>query len=167
VTEHWKAMDKNFYEFWAQFFSSLGKGQKQIDDLNQWLHQGFSGSDALSSIFRKAYGLEDIQQNIPPGMNLWEKSTEAFQKSLKEYLALFDVVSQEDYQNLLNECQALKEKMAKQEETIEDLRKRRGKKRVDPEETVEGLQEVIKKQNDQFQELMKTVGDLFQTSSKS
>jgi hypothetical protein len=57
--------------------------------------------------------------------------------------------------------------MAKQEETIEDLRKRRGKKRVDPEETVEGLQEVIKKQNDQFQELMKTVGDLFQTSSKS
>ena len=47
------------------------------------------------------------------------------------------------------------------------MRKRRGKKRVDPEETVEGLQEVIKKQNDQFQELMKTVGDLFQTSSKS
>jgi hypothetical protein len=57
--------------------------------------------------------------------------------------------------------------MAKQEETIEALRKRRGKKRVDPEETVEGLQEVIKKQNDQFQELMKTVGELFQTSSKS
>jgi hypothetical protein len=57
--------------------------------------------------------------------------------------------------------------MAKQEETIEDLRKRRGKKRVDPEETVEGLQEVIKKQNDQFQELMKTVGELFQASSKS
>ena len=57
--------------------------------------------------------------------------------------------------------------MAKQEETIEDLRKRRGKKRVDPEETVEGLQEVIKKQNDQFQELMKTVGELFQRSSKS
>ena len=57
--------------------------------------------------------------------------------------------------------------MAKQEETIEDLRKRRGKKRMDPEATVEGLQEVIKKQNDQFQELMKTVGDLFQRSSKS
>jgi len=33
----------------------------------------------------------------------------------------------------------------------------RGKK-GGPEETVEGLQEVIKKQNDQFQELMKTVG---------
>jgi BMFP domain-containing protein YqiC len=165
--EHWKVMDKNFYEFWAQCFTSLAKGQKQFDDLNQWLHHGFSGSDALSSIFRKAYGLEDIQQNIPPDMNLWEKSAEAFQKSLKDSLALFDVVSREDYQNLLNECQTLKEKVAKQEETIEALRKRRGKKSVDPEETVEGLQEVIKKQSDQFQELMKTVGELFQTSSKS
>ena len=160
-------MDKNFYEFWSQFFASLARGQQQMDDLNRWQHLSLSGSDAFGSLFRKIYGLEGLQQDVPPDMSVWEKSAETFQKSLKEFLALFDVVSREDYQKLLNECQALKEKTAEQEETIATLRKRRGKKGVTPEETVEGLQEVIRKQNVQFQELMTTMGDLFRKSSKS
>ena len=160
-------MDANFYEFWSQFFSSLAKGQKQLDDLTKWQNMELRGSDAFSSLFRKVYGLESLQQSNPPDKDLWEKSAEAFQKSMKDFLVLFDVVPRGDYQNLLNECQAFKEKMAKQEETIAALRRRRGKKGVSPEETVEGLQAVINKQNDQFQELMKTVAERFQASSKS
>lgn len=167
MREHGKIMDANFYEFWSQFFSSLAKGQKQLDDLTKWQNLGLRGSDAFSSLFRKVYGLESLQQSNPPDMNLWEKSAEAFQKSMKDFLALFDVVPRGDYQNLLNECQALKEKMAKQEETIAALRQRRGKKGVSPEETVEGLREVIEKQNDEFQSLMKSVAERFQASSKS
>ncbi|TRZ51676.1 hypothetical protein D4S03_04730 [bacterium] len=167
MREHVKIMDANFYEFWSQFFSSLAKGQKQLDDLTEWQNLGLSGSDAFSSLFRKVYGLESLQQSNPPDMDLWEKSAEAFQKSMKDFLALFDVVPRGDYQNLLNECQALKEKMAKQEETIAARRQRRGKKGVSREETVEGLRAVINKQNDQFQELMKTVAERFQASSKS
>ena len=160
-------MDANFYEFWSQFFSSLAKGQKQIDDLNKWRDLGLEGADAFSSLFRKVYGLESPPAGRPAEANLWEKSAENFQKSMRDFLALFDVVPRRDYQDLMDECQALREKTAKQEETIAALRKRRGKKAAAPEETVEGLREVIRKQSDEFQSLMKAMANIFQTPPKS
>jgi len=160
-------MDANFYEFWSQFFSSLAKGQKQIDDLNKWRDLGLEGADAFSSLFRKVYGLESSPAGRPAEANLWEKSAENFQKSMRDFLALFDVVPRQDYQDLMDECQALREKTAKQEETIAALRKRRGKKAAAPEETVEGLREVIRKQSDEFQSLMKAMANIFQTPPKS
>ena len=159
-------MDANFYEFWSQFFSSLAKGQKQIDDLNKWRDLGLEGADAFSSLFRKVYGLESPPAGRPAEANLWEKSAENFQKSMRDFLALFDVVPRRDYQDLMDECQALREKTAKQEETIAALRKHRGKKAAAPEETVEGLREVIRKQSDEFQSLMKTMAGLFQAPPK-
>ena len=160
-------MDANFYEFWSQFFSSLAKGQKQIDDLNKWRDLGLEGADAFSSLFRKVYGLESPPAGRPAEANLWEKSAENFQKSMRDFLALFDVVPRQDYQDLMDECQALREKTAKQEETIAALRKRRGKKAAAPEETVEGLREVIRKQSDEFQSLMKMMANIFQKPPKS
>ena len=71
-------MDANFYEFWSQFFSSLAKGQKQIDDLNKWRDLGLEGADAFSSLFRKVYGLESSPAGKPAEANLWEKSAEIF-----------------------------------------------------------------------------------------
>jgi phage tail tape-measure protein len=160
-------MDANFYEFWSQLFSSLATGQKQLDDLNKWRNLGLGGADAFSSLFRKVYGLETPQVSKPPDMKLWEQSAEAFQKSMKDFLALFDVVPRGDYQSLSDECRVLKEKLAKQEETIAALRQRRGKKGVSPEETVEGLQEVIEKQSDEFQSLLKAMSNIFQSPPKS
>jgi hypothetical protein len=160
-------MDANIYEFWSQFFSSLAKGQKQLDDLNKWQNLGLDGADAFSSLFRKVYGLESPPQSKPSEVNLWEKSAEAFQKSMKDFLALYDVVPRGDYQDLLNECRALREKTVEQEETIAALRQRRGKKAASPEETVEGLQEVIRKQSDEYRSLMKAMADIFKSPPKS
>ncbi len=164
-------MDANFYEFWSQFFSALAKGQKQIDDLNKWRDLGLERADAFSSLFRKVYGLESPPPGKPAEANPWEKSAENFQKSMRDFLALFDVVPRGDYQDLLNECRALKEKTAKLEETIAALQKRRGKKAASqeetPEETVEGLREVIRKQSDEFESLMKAMANIFQRPPQS
>lgn len=160
-------MDANFYEFWSQFFSALAKGQRQADELNQWNRLGLEGAEAFSSLFRKVYGLDNPPAGKAAEGNAWEKSAEAFRGSMKDFLALFDVVPRRDYQDLLDECRALREKTAQLEETIAALRKRRGKKAAAPEETVEGLREVIRKQSDEFQSLMKAMANIFQTPPKS
>jgi hypothetical protein len=159
-------MDAKFYEFLSQLFVNMAQGQKQLDDVNQWFRQGDSRSDALpvSALFQKAYGLDGLEQHSATYLQLWKTSSDAFQKSLGEYLALFDVVPRKDHETLRQECDALKKKVAEQEETIrrwQTLQTLLSDKGLGQEQTVDGLQELIRKQSDQFQELMKGMGQAF------
>ncbi|OPZ73320.1 MAG: hypothetical protein BWY83_00169 [bacterium ADurb.Bin478] len=109
--------------------------------------------------------------SLAQGRNPWEgllpgrapepSGADAFAEFFR-FLALFDVVPRADYQRLEDECAALKEKVASQERTLAALKRRRGRKAAAfPEETVERLQEVIRRQNEEFQSLMKAAADLF------
>ena len=51
-------MDRQFLEFWGNYLLAAAKGQKQLEDMNQWLNQGFSGYEELTAMFKKFYGLE-------------------------------------------------------------------------------------------------------------
>ncbi|HAR99409.1 MAG TPA: hypothetical protein DCS11_11080 [Syntrophus sp. (in: bacteria)] len=156
-------MDARFYEFWVRFFSSLARGRNPWEGLLPAQTPGAGGADAFAEFFRGMDGWGRRPESDLPGGELWQASAEAFEKSLKDFLALFDVVSREDYRALQDECEALKEKVASQEKTIAGLKRRRRRKAgASPEETVEQLREVIRKQNEEFQSLMKTASDLFE-----
>jgi hypothetical protein len=160
-------MDTNFFEFWGRSLLNVAKGQRQTDELNRWLSGGLGGSDSLSGLFRKIYGLESVEKGGDEYLKLYEKAMQSFQQSFREYLRLFDVTPREEHESLMKECEVLKLKVLEQEQTIGHLRKILGDKGLESAETVRDLQDVLKKQVDQFQEMMTTMGQAFQKKRPS
>jgi hypothetical protein len=160
-------MDANFFEFWGRSLLNVSKGQRQMDELNRWLGGGLGSSDSLSGLFRQIYGLESVEKGGDEYLKLYEKAMQSFQQSFRDYLRLFDVTPREEHESLVKECEVLKQKVFEQEQTIGHLKKILGDKGLESAETVRDLQDVLKKQVDQFQEMMTTVGQVFQKKRPS
>ena len=155
-------MDKHFLEFWGNFLINAAKGQKQMEDMSKWMQQGFEGFDELTAMFKKFYGLEHMEKDTPGYMESWEKASEKFQESFKDYLRLMGVVPKDEHLALVKKYEELKEKVAAQEETIKHLRMLLEEKKVETQgELVQGFQEIIEKQSEQFQETMETLSRFF------
>jgi DNA anti-recombination protein RmuC len=160
-------MDTNFLEFWGRSLLNVASGQRQMDEFSRWLSGGLGGSDSLSALFRQTYGLDKVEKGGAEYLNLYEKAVQSFQQSFREYLRLFDVTPREEHESLMKECEALKQKVLEQEQTIGRLKKILGDKDLESAETVRDLQDVLKKQVDQFQEMMTTMGQAFQKKRPS
>jgi len=155
-------VDKHFLEFWGNFLINTAKEQKRIEDLSKWMQQGFKGFDDLTDMFKKFYGLEHMEKGAPTYMDSWEKASENFLNSYKDYLNLMGMVSKDEHLELIKKYEELKEKAAAQEETINHLRLLlKEKKTESQEELVQGFQDLIEKQSKQFQETMETFGSFF------
>ena len=155
-------MDKHFLEFWGNFLINAAKGQKQLQDMSKWMQQGFKGFDEFTDMFRKFYGLEHMEKDTSSYMETWKKASENFQKSFKDYLDLMGVVSKDEHLALVRKYEKLKEKVAAQEETIKHLRMLLEEKKFETQgKLVQGFQEIIEKQSEQFQETMETLGRFF------
>ena len=155
-------MDRHFLEFWGNFLINVAKGQKQMEDMSKWMQQGFEGFDELTGMFKKFYGLEHMEKDTPTYMETWKQASENFQKSFKDYLRLMGVVPKDEHLTLVKKYEELKEKVADQEETIKHLRMLLEEKKVETQgELVQGFQEIIEKQSEQFQETMETLGRFF------
>ena len=85
-------MDRQFLEFWGNYLLAAAKGQKQLEDLNQWLNQGFSGFEELTAMFKKFYGLEHTPQKNSDSTKAWENAVAGFRNSFDAYLDLMGVV---------------------------------------------------------------------------
>jgi len=105
-------MDKQFLQFWGDFFVNSAKGQRQLEDMTKWMHQGFKGVDYLTDLFQKSYGLDRISEAGDEYVKMWEKAIENFEKSLNDYLDLMGVVPRKEHQILLNKYENLGEDVA-------------------------------------------------------
>jgi hypothetical protein len=148
-------MDRHFLEFWGKFLLNAAKSQKQMEDLTKWLHRGFYNLQDLTSLFQQAYGLEQVDQDSPDYLKLWDKAEENFRESFREYLNLLGGVPREEYQALAEKYENLKKKVAQQEETIKQLKKLLEEKGLGLAVANLEFQDLIKKQGEQFQELLK------------
>ena len=156
-------MDRNFYEFWGQMFLNLAKGQKQIEDFRKWFGQGLMGYESMNAMFRKAYGLDRIEEESPDYAEIWKKSVETFQKSFREGLSLMEVVPKGEYEKLAQKCAALEKTTAEQEETIRTLKRLLTEEASGaPAAALEDLQGLLRDQQTQFQELVKNMTLLFE-----
>jgi len=155
-------MDRNFYEFWGQFFLNLAKGQKQVEDFRKWFSQGMAGYESLTAMFRRAYGLDRMEETSPDYSEFWKKSVETFQKSFREGLSLMEVVPRGEYEALAEKCAVLEKTVAEQEEMIRSLKRLLTEEATGtPAAALEELQGLLKNQQAQFQELMKSMSLLF------
>ena len=112
-------------------------------------------------LFRKCYGLNHLDAGSPDYVALWEKAARDFKKSFKEWLTLFGFVPQETYVAMVEKYETLKEKVSEQEETINHLRALLREKLFDSEGITKGLQDLMERQGDQFQQIMKNMGQFF------
>jgi len=155
-------MDRQFLEFWGNFLIHAAKGQKQLEDMTQWMQQGFKGSDELTAMFKTFYGLDDADESISDDMLSWKKASDNFQKSFKDYLRLMGLVSKDEHLALVKKYEVLKEKVAIQEETIKHLRMLlEDKYSKSQEDLAKGFQTLIEKQAQQFRQTIEAFGESF------
>ena len=148
-------MDRHFLEFWGQYLLAAAKGQKQLEDLNQWIRQGFSGFEELTAMFKKFYGLERPPDDSSDSAKAWENAADGFRNSFNAYLDLMGVVPRDKYLALEQKCTALQNKVADQEETIKILRSLLTEEGTYQGETVKVFQDLVNKQSDAFEMLMR------------
>ena len=144
-------------EFWGQYLLAAAKGQKQLEDLNHWICQGFSGFEELSALFKKFYGLEHAPQKNSDSAKAWENAAAGFRNSFNAYLDLMGVVPRDKYQALEQKLTALQKKVADQDETIKILRSLLTEEGTYQGETVKVFQNLVNKQSDAFETLMKNL----------
>lgn len=154
-------MDKNFLAFWGEIFSSYIRGHNQMEEVVSWIHQGFKGFDEITELFQKAYGLDRLSESTSSYLKMWDQSIEDFQKSFSDYLSMLGVVPKQEYLRLVAKYEDLKATIAARDETIAHMKLLLDKKHLDQEEIQLGYQELIKKQTDEFQELLKNVVTFF------
>ncbi len=150
-------MDRQFLEFWGNCLLAAAKGQKQLEDLNQWIHQGFSGYEELTAMFQKFYGLEHTEKEDTDSAKAWKSAASDFRDAFKAYLNLMNVVSKDEYQVLAQKNVELQEKVAEQSDTIKRLRELLAEKGTYQGETVKVFQDLVQKQGDAFENLMKNL----------
>jgi uncharacterized coiled-coil protein SlyX len=159
-------MDRRFLEFLGKFLLNTANGQRQVEDMSSWMGQGFSGFDGLTDNFRKVYGLHRPKDDAAHNAEAWEKASENFKTSFKEWRVLMNVVPKETYQALEEKYRTLEEKSADQEKTIRQLQKLLNAKAGPHAEAAQGFAELMEKQTQQFQDLMEGVGKAFEKDKK-
>lgn len=146
-------MDPKFLEFWGNALLGAARGEKQINDVMQWLSQGFKGTEELTRQFARLYGVKPGADEKTQSSVDWQQAADSFRQSFRQFLEMMDVVPQSEHQVLIEKYQLLKDKTAQQQETIDHLEKLLAEK-VLGGEAVGGFQKLMRQQSEQFQELM-------------
>ncbi len=154
-------MDRQFLKFWGNFLLQAAEGQKRFDDLTRWMTAGFSGADDLAEMFREAYGLKKTPAPGSPPADAWDKSTARFQQALADYLALFGAVPRARYEALKQEKERLERRSDEQARTIQRLRLELGESRAAGGKVLDGFQQLMEVQNEQFRQVSDALGRFF------
>lgn len=151
-------MDRHFLEFWGNFLLQAAQGQKKLEEMAKWFQSGFLGFPDYTQLFKTAYGLDQMAEDSPDYLNLWQKAQEDFRESFKDYLNLLGMVPREEYDALKRQGAELQEKLEEQEETIKRLKALAEEKGMGLEAATLELQNLVQKQGDQFQKFITGLG---------
>ncbi len=163
-------MEKNFLEIWADMFSKAAQGQKTMDYFTTWMRQGFSGIEEMTSLIQKTCGLgletrqKQQQYTGHEYFDFWEKAREEFKKSFADYLALLGSVPREQYLELAGKYEALKQKIASQQETIDYLRMLLSEQKKVETDAIQGkVHDLVTQQAEQFKSVMNSFSQGFKS----
>ena len=158
-------MNRQFYEFWGNFFINVAQGQKQIEEMSTWMKQGYAGIDDLTALFRRCYGLKTPGSDGDLDTRAWWQAIADFQQAFTQFAAQWGWVGQDEHQQALDKCAALEKKIEEQQTTITQLRGLLTQKGLGYAELVEHFNSSLKDQNDQFQALMESIRNAGQGKS--
>jgi hypothetical protein len=145
-------MDNNLLEFWGNIFLTTAKGQKQVEEFTKMTKSGLWGMPDMSNIMGVYPGMDALSKASNEYLKIFNKTNEEMQKSVREFLALMDLVPRKDYLELLEEYEAYKK-------SIEEKNKSNMGKVLDEEMSLQtqgmkSFEELMRNQTKQFQDLM-------------
>lgn len=156
-------MDKRFLEFWGHCFLNAAKGQEQIENLARLMREGFGVFEQQMDLFRRLYNLEEKVDSVSNSSDFISQATETYRKSYREFLDLFGLVSKEDYESLAEKCEDLREKLAVLEKKTSYTKRPADGNEIGTSELAQGFESLMKKQTEQFQELMQSFANINRT----
>lgn len=151
-------MDKQFLEFWGNLMLAAARGQATTDAFSSWLTRGAGGSEDISAMFGKFYGLG---QPAAGGSATWESARAAFDDAFRSYLDVLQAVPRSQYETLQRRVEALEEKTAAQEALIGNLRRQLSESHAARGDVARGLEELVQIQGTEFKKLTDSVGRFF------
>ena len=154
-------MNRQFFEFWGNFFTQVAHGQKQIEDMNAWVQQGLTGARELNELFQRCYGLKLPQSDNSQASQIWQNAIQDFQQSFTQLAEQWGWVSRSEHQKVLDRCQELEKQVRQQQEAIEDLRALLQEKGLGHNELFQHLNKSLKEQSDQFHALMESINEAY------
>lgn len=151
-------MNRQFYEFWGNFFINVAQGQKQLEDMSTWMKKGFSGSDDLTTLFQQCYGLKSPGADTALDPKAWQNAFADFQQTFNQFAEQWGWVPQTRHQQMLDKCAELEKKVQQQQSTITKLRSLLEQEGKGHAELFQHYKGSLEEQSNQFQELMKSLG---------
>ena len=142
--------DPNFLEFWGNFLIAVARGQRQLQDLSVWMHQGFQGLEDITAMFKKSYGLESLQPDTPAFQEAWKKATAEYRDAFKETFEQLGWITEEKYRDLRDENQKLHREIEEKNRLIQSLKTLLKKKGLDQSHTLDVFQDLIHKQGEEL-----------------
>ncbi len=150
-------MNRQFNEFWGNYFTNIAQGQKQLEEMSAWMKKGFSGTDELTTLFRRCYGLEGVETDDLMSSKKWQKAIAEFQETFSDIAGAWGWVSQAEHKQVLEKRDTLEEKVQQQQATISQLRSLLDQEGLGHTELFQHFKNVFEDQSDQFQKLMKRI----------
>jgi hypothetical protein len=147
-------MNRQFYEFWGDFFRQVSRGQKQLEEMFRWMHRGCTGVEALDALFRRCYGLSPAKPGDTENGDMWQKAVADFQRAFAQLADQWGWVSRMEHQRVLDRCASLEKLAAERKATIEELRSLLEEKGLGGSALFQHLNSALKEQSEQFHRLM-------------
>lgn len=154
-------MNRQFYEFWASYFTQVAQGQKQIEDMNALMQQGLTSTKELNDLFQRCYGLKLPDPENSEDSQTWQNALDDFQQNFEQLAEQWGWVSRSKHQEVLDRCNDLERQLRQQQEMIEDLRVLLHEKGLGHSELFQHINKSLKEQSDQFNALMKSINEAY------
>ncbi len=152
-------MDYRLLEFWGRLFLQAARNQKYLEDLLAWQEKSIPLLAQYCPWFFSSASAPEPEAADSDSSKQWEDMTGNLQAAYHDYLQLWGLVPQQQYADLVKECDALKDKVAAQEETIQVLRQLLEEKGLGLAATALEFQKLVEKQGEQFQKFLKGLGE--------
>ena len=154
-------MNRQFYEFWASYFTQVAQGQKQIEDMNALMQQGLTSTRELNELFQRCYGLKLPDPENSEASQTWQNAMDDFQQNFEQFAEQWGWVSRRKHQEVLDRCNDLEKQVRQQQEMIEDLRALLHEEGLGHSELFQHINKSLKEQSDQFNALMKSINEAY------
>lgn len=158
-------MNRQFYEFWGNFFTHVAQGQKQLENMTAWMQSAFAGASDLNELFRRCYGLAPPKADDPQDSRIWQNAVKDFQQALAQQATQWGWVSQTEHQKALDKCSTLEKQVQQQQDTIKELRDLLDQG-LGHTKLFQHLKCALKEQSNQFHALMESIHDAYKDKSE-
>ncbi|MFV0437075.1 MAG: hypothetical protein ACK5PS_06760 [Desulfopila sp.] len=158
-------MNRQFFEFWGDFFTNVARGQKQFEEMTAWMQHGFTGTRELNELFQRCYGLAPSGTDARQPSPVWQTAIDDFQKNFAEMASQWGWVSETEHQKALNRCRDLEQQVQQQQKTIGELRTLLLDKGLGHSELLQHLKNSMQEQSDQFHSLMQSLQETYRDNS--